>query len=121
LLVMLFNDMPVILSTDAGGVMRTSLEAEYLRVEAEILRPFRNGGRVRIEGHGEVTYDGISDPAVRRRFELQHLREQGEAYERSIAAHRDPSPPVPYGTHHEGDTERDRERDRDGAGHTMAR
>lgn len=106
LLVMLFRNMPVILSTDAGGVMRTSLEIEYQRVEAEILRPFRLGRRIRIDGQ-EVSFDGITDPVVRARFELQHLRECGEAYERSIAEHRDPAPPVPMGAPHPRDDDRD--------------
>ena len=97
-LTMLYNNMPVILSTDAGGVMRTSLEREYVAVDEQILAPFRAGRRVRI-GDRSITFRDLN-PAEQRRFTLEHLREQGEAYERAIAVHRDPLAPLPAGAPH---------------------
>lgn len=98
LLAMLYSDMPVILSTDAGGVMRTSLEAEYLAVDSTILAPFRAGRRERI-GDREVSYVDLA-PSVQERFTLAHLRARAEEYTRSIAVHRDPTAPVPMGAPH---------------------
>jgi hypothetical protein len=92
LLAMLYNNLPVILSTDAGGVMRTSLTAEYETVERELLAPFRAGQLpLEIDGHA-VRYDALP-PSVQERFTLAHLRATSEAYTRSVDRHTDPVVP----------------------------
>jgi hypothetical protein len=99
LLMLLYHGVDVILSTDAGGVMRTDLDTEYGHAET-MINEFRNGTRNIEIGGREVTFDSIRDTPRARRFTLEHLRATAESYRRSIAEHRPatthdrPNPPA---------------------------
>jgi adenosine deaminase len=79
---LLYDQVPVVLNTDAQGVMHTTLGEEYATA-AWIIEQFRNG-KITMTIDGKVTHYGDLPADVKTRFDMNRLVEAAEAYQARI-------------------------------------
>jgi hypothetical protein len=86
--------VPVVLSTDAGGVMVNTLQGEFAAART-IIQRFRQGQET-IVVNGRRTPFGELSPREQRRFDVQRMIDAARQYRRTIDAGRFQYPDVGY-------------------------
>ncbi len=80
LLAMLYHDVDLSINTDAGGVMSTDLDREFIHA-GNIIEAFQNGDTSLVIGGNEVTFDEL--PAdVQARFSVESLEQRAQEHRR---------------------------------------
>jgi hypothetical protein len=81
---LLYDQVPVVLNTDAQGVMHTTLGEEYATA-AKIIEAFKDG-KITMKIDGKDTHYSELPDDVKTRFDMQRLVDAAEAYRTRIKA-----------------------------------